>query len=413
MDALSPAAPPGPTFIRGLDAHIHALNPSSSSALQRGDMLEIQGPSGSGKTAMLNFLAVTAIMPEKMRLDVGAARAAGSEGEEDGGLPDPGAARILDVDLGGKDQHVVYIHSATMPSPLLAVGRALGAHITHCIDDALAAASGAPVLPPLAPTNGIPLKHAHHERIESTLSTALSNLTVLRIPTAPNPYAPLAALLSYIPVLARGLDEELALVLIDGIGDGYWPGRWRVEREREEVRLGAARRVGASGVRGADEVDMHDVMRGITHLRKDLGAVVVVSVPGLWKARAPGTGARPHDRGDGYTDHSFWDAHLPAPYPRPFAPANHDVSSAHWPLTHHITLSAPSGHPLVGGNAIGQFRAETSLLGALTGDGERREVARDEAEWCGLVRCVRGAGQGVKGQVGVFGFKVAMDGLRP
>jgi len=64
------------------------------------------------------------------------------------------------------------------------------------------------------------------------------------------------------------------LVVCDGFSDGFWPERWNDEKNK-----GKGKRV---GVRGSDDIGMQDVMENIKRLRKDLGAVVVLSVQGLW-----------------------------------------------------------------------------------------------------------------------------------
>jgi hypothetical protein len=58
-----------------------------------------------------------------------------------------------------------------------------------------------------------------------------------------------------------------------------WPERW-AEEER-----GGRRKAGKDGVRGADDVGMREVMEGIGRLRKELGAVVIVSLQGHWVRR--------------------------------------------------------------------------------------------------------------------------------
>jgi hypothetical protein len=86
----------------------------------------------------------------------------------------------------------------------------------------------------------------------------------------------------YIPSGHRGRGKErghrLDLVVCDGLGDGLWPERW-AEEERGGRRKGTGK---DAGIRAAEDVGMRDVMDGIARLRKELGAVVVISVQGYW-----------------------------------------------------------------------------------------------------------------------------------
>jgi len=75
-------------------------------------------------------------------------------------------------------------------------------------------------------------------------------------------------------------DHPVDLVVCDGFADGFWPERW-AEEER------GRRKKAAGGVRGADDVGIREVMEVIARLRKELGAVVVVSVQGLWVSPRP------------------------------------------------------------------------------------------------------------------------------
>lgn len=72
--------------------------------------------------------------------------------------------------------------------------------------------------------------------------------------------------------------HRLDLVVCDGLADGLWPERW-AEEERGGRRKGTGK---DAGIRGSEDVGMRDVMDGIGRLRKELGAVVVVSVQGYW-----------------------------------------------------------------------------------------------------------------------------------
>lgn len=83
-------------------------------------------------------------------------------------------------------------------------------------------------------------------------------------------------------------DSSLALVVCDGLADLYWPERWAEEERGVKKRDGAkaggwtGSTAARLGVRGAEDVGMREVMHGIGRLRKETGAVVVVSLQGLW-----------------------------------------------------------------------------------------------------------------------------------
>jgi hypothetical protein len=95
-------------------------------------------------------------------------------------------------------------------------------------------------------------------------------------------------------------DYGLDLVICDGFGDGFWPERWADEerasagkRRRAAPGPGPGSGPGTStgngvtpGLRGAEDVGMRDVMDVIGRLRKDLGAVVMLSVQALWVSQA-------------------------------------------------------------------------------------------------------------------------------
>jgi hypothetical protein len=325
---------------------------------------------------------------------------------------DDSSRPFVTVPLGGKDQQVVYIHSATVASPLLAIGKTARTHIIHCIERILTATTS------LTPDLTSP-QSPYGPIIEAAVQGALRNLSIFTLPISSNPTASLAATLSFIPVYQREhCDKEIQLVLVDGAGDGFWQQRWTSEQQRSArvVREGLAI---PEGIRGSMDVGMHDVMRAITNLRRDLGIVVVTTVQGLWRTRAVDRETR------------YWESHLPQPYPKPFVVdlrSSHESASTampaenrrpalmdpYWPLTAHITLSAPCGHPLIGNsNSVGQFRPETKLIEALTSEGHKREQARTEARWSGFCRTVGPGGTGVAGDVGVFDFRMSEAGLRP
>ena len=74
-----------------------------------------------------------------------------------------------------------------------------------------------------------------------------------------------------------GKEEKggMDLVICDGFSDGFWAERWADESSRAR---GMKSKI---GIKGGD-ISIGDVMDDITRLRKDLGAVVILSVQGLW-----------------------------------------------------------------------------------------------------------------------------------
>jgi hypothetical protein len=59
------------------------------------------------------------------------------------------------------------------------------------------------------------------------------------------------------------------LVICDGFGDAFWPERWAEEEK-------SGRKVNKTGIRG-DEVGLKDILDAIGRLRREFGAVVVIS----------------------------------------------------------------------------------------------------------------------------------------
>jgi hypothetical protein len=72
-------------------------------------------------------------------------------------------------------------------------------------------------------------------------------------------------------------DEDPDVVLCDGFADGFWPQRWAEEQAAPPAGTQARRKE----VRGAGDAGMRDVWEAVTALRRERGAVVVLSVQGL------------------------------------------------------------------------------------------------------------------------------------
>ncbi len=432
-------------------------------------MIEVQGPSGSGKSKLLEFWSMVGLLPYSVEVEVEMKEYL--NGNEDGGgymntISDltTTTKRKITIPLHGKSNSIIYIHPSTTSSPLLSIGNQLLLHIQNRFITSLKEIGISSSIQGTAEEERVNVLEPYKHIISKILSKSLSSLHIHTLPPSSHPYSSLAATLSYIPIWIRKKrkgGKEVGMLVVDGFGEGYWMGR----REKEEERRGGIGRMGMGmkgvkddnestmiptnednidsqhplthplpleGIRTSSNVSMHDIMRSITHLRKEFGMVVVVSVPGLWKIRVrdgkgDGKGAGKGD-GNGGQD-GVWENHLGWPYPSiggksvvsesssslkrredsppPPPMENSPLPSPYWPLSTHLTLSSPSGHPSIpNSNDIPQFRADITLREAMGEEGRRREEERSRVGGKGLAR-VSGR------QVGEFGFVIGNEGLRP
>ena len=70
-------------------------------------------------------------------------------------------------------------------------------------------------------------------------------------------------------------DHSMELVICDGFADGFWPERWA-----EEAR--GTRKRASGAIRSAEDIGLKEVMEVIERLRRELGAIIVLSIQGLW-----------------------------------------------------------------------------------------------------------------------------------
>lgn len=154
------------------------------------------------------------------------------------------------------------------PSPLSRLTASLRDHITHLTQEALS-------------TNLRPrrITAALSEQIDAIVKDSLSRLRIVRFkPRWKAMFLALKAIL-YPPqlVLEPGVEmtERLDLVVVDGSGDPFWPERWATWGKDETTGL---RRTGRTGA----EVAMKDLMAILEAMRRETGAVVVLTVQGLW-----------------------------------------------------------------------------------------------------------------------------------
>lgn len=396
------ASPLGPTFIPSLDTYLtHARSNTftlqepavqsglenvqeheATSSLNHGDLFEIQGPSGSGKTQLSLFLVMTSILPDKVKFRLDDLCKQSTAKSTDA---------IHELDLGGKSQTVIFIHPSTHPSPVLRVAKLITTHVKNC----------------LPPSDTRMTEEMQTELARKIVKRSLSRLTVFPVPLTDasflpsdlqSPYASLAATLAFIPHHVRRINQELGLLLIDGVGDGFWQARWQREQRIKEKKP----RPSPAGIRSSQSVSMDDIVGKIDKIRRDLGCVVVVTNQAIWKPLAD-------EKNQGPATH-YWSQHLPAPYPSPFDkstkrpdqnPAPMKTTTPYWPLTAHITLLPVT-------TSMRQMRPDVLLYEVLRkdGEGDKREQARLRARARGLVRL---PGQLSGAQVGEFSFAVKDD----
>jgi hypothetical protein len=79
----------------------------------------------------------------------------------------------------------------------------------------------------------------------------------------------------------EGREGGMDLIVCDGFGDGFWPERWHDEQKRGQ---GQAQHHGKRiiGLRGGDDVGLHDLMDDVNRLRREMGSVIVLSIQGLY-----------------------------------------------------------------------------------------------------------------------------------
>jgi ABC-type dipeptide/oligopeptide/nickel transport system ATPase subunit len=347
-----------------------------TSSLNHGDLFEIQGPSGSGKTQLALFLVMTSILPDKVKFRLGDLAPQSTTNPNEG---------VQELDLGGKSQTVVFVHPSTQPSPILRLAKLITTHVRNC----------------LPPPNAGMTEQTQSELARRIVNRSLSRLTVFQVPipsasflpsNTQSPYASLAATLAFIPSHIRRINRELALLVVDGIGDGFWHARWQREQRIKEKKP----RASPAGIRSSENASMDDVVGRIDKIRRDLGCAVVVTNQAIWKPLAEGKNQGPASQ--------YWSQHLPPPYPSPFEikRSDHHATSTkttpYWPLTAHITLLPPT-------SGMRQMRPDVLLYEVLRkdGEGDKREQARLRARGKGLVRL---PAQMSGAQAGEFSFAV-------
>lgn len=249
----------------------------------------------------------------------------------------------MTIPLGGRGDHVTLLHPSSHRSPVLSLSRHLHQHISGHALDALSAQ--------LKPRHLTPYLAS---QIKLAVRDSLRRLTVIRTkPRWKSMYLALLAL-QHPPAHERAENEprRLDMVVVDGFADGFWPERWVTEDRQQEKK--------AEGrIRRPEDVGLRDVMAALEALRKEMGAVVVLTLQGLWVSHTMIT--RRLFQFMFQPQNGVYTPHLPAPYPAPFARDREDAPSRAWPLNIQITLT--------GRVASHQLPADSTLIDALRTNG--------------------------------------------
>jgi hypothetical protein len=195
---------------------------------------------------MLLFLLMTTLLPSAFNLK----------------YPNP-----IPIELGGRNSNAALIYPTSHPNPLPILQRRMRDTITSAVHAELGSINSTPEL---------------EAQIDVLLKECLGRLRVIRVKPRWKEWSLAMKSLLHRTESRRieeGKQEEneggMDLVVCDGFSDGFWAERWAEESSKAR---GMKSRI---GIRGG-EVTIGDVMEDISRLRKDLGAVVVLSVQGLW-----------------------------------------------------------------------------------------------------------------------------------
>ena len=186
---------------------------------------------------MLLFLLMTTLLPSTFIIN----------------YPNP-----IPIELGGRNSNAALIYPTSQPDPLPILQRRMRDTITSAVHAHLGNINSTPEL---------------EVQIDGLVEECLSRLKVIRVKPRWKEWS-----LGMKSLLAeKGEEREggMDLVVCDGFSDGFWAERWSDESSKAR---GMKSRI---GLRGGD-ISIGDVMEDVTRLRKDLGAVVILSVQGLW-----------------------------------------------------------------------------------------------------------------------------------
>ena len=168
----------------------------------------------------------------------------------------------LELPFGGRHAHAALLHPTSHKSPLKALEKAMVAHMTACAKDVLSNYLRPEIFPPIVNT-----------LIQETVHQSMARLHV--IPFRPSWRHLLLAIrrCTTKPDHANG-NHGLTLLVIDGMGDPFWPERWANEDKAGHLK--------PSVISNGDNIGMKDVMAALQGIRRDMGTVVALSVQGLW-----------------------------------------------------------------------------------------------------------------------------------
>ncbi|CAE6448616.1 unnamed protein product [Rhizoctonia solani] len=294
--------PPGDSFIQGFDSHIMNAFPNleqilPKSSWARGDIIEIQGPAASGKTHLLYFWAMTCVLPYRLAVHSGDHR------------------EKKDVLIGGRSKSVIVCDCDGRWSL-----RRLNTIITSYLRDRLAAV----------------LLQGPAESYEHSISRAVTNALKRVHIFRPGSTLSLATTLMAIPTYHRThmAEEQIGMLMVDGISSFYWPDRWvseQIENEPAEVHTAAPQPPPPPMLR-SDANPLRHVLTVILNLRRSLGLVALLTNWGLTtlESQAPPSTV-------------YFRQHVRAPYPSPF---ESEPRTSKLSLTHHITIPLQGPEPL-------------------------------------------------------------------
>ena len=162
------------------------------------------------------------------------------------------------IELGGRNSNAALIYPTSHPDPLPILQRRMRDTITSAVHAHLGNINSTPEL---------------EVQIDGLVKECLGRLKLIRVKPRWKEWS--LAMKSLLAEKGEEREGGMDLVVCDGFSDGFWAERWADESSRAR---GMKSRI---GIRGG-EISIGDVMEDVTRLRKNLGAVVILSVQGLW-----------------------------------------------------------------------------------------------------------------------------------
>lgn len=301
-------------------------NPSTTSSLNRGDVIEIQGPSSSGKTHFLYHLTMNCILPNEVVLT-----------SIDGS---PKFSCMLSI--GGWNKGAIIVDTDDHWST---------SRLHHLILCRLAH-----LLPPGQQTL--------RPSLEELTNESLKNLHIFR----PTSSISLAATLLHLPAyhIKHMPEAEIALLMIDSVSAFYWTDRLATEK--------------LHGAKDGNSSPLNHFLTSLQRFRLSYGPVTVLTNWGLSPVSKPSSEAPAAVVGHESAQPPFYRQHL-YPFPAPFEHPQRKLTNANLfpPITHHITLPLTLVPPLPSDL--------TSVADAREAEAHRAQIVR-YGEVRGIVRTV-------------------------